>query len=260
LHYSGHFEKSTRRAIPRAGRSSDGGDGSLSKERYVRVEAYNQKPASSAGNYSPQTPYTSPCVKRMGITDYVSTWRAMQDFTAQRIADSEDELWLLQHPPVYTLGLNGNPENLPQDSKFPVVKSDRGGQITYHGPGQIIAYLLLDLRRLGIGARGLVRRMEDSVTDLLEDYGIKTQTRIDAPGVYVSGSKIAALGLRVRHACCYHGLALNVDMDLRPFRAINPCGYPGMQVTQLRDLGVYDSLDVVGEKLSEKLVYHLHKI
>lgn len=225
----------------------------------MRVEAYNHKPASSVGDSSLQTPYTSLCVKRMGITDYVGTWRAMQDFTARRNADTEDELWLLQHWPVYTLGLNGKPENLPQDSAAPVIKTDRGGQITYHGPGQIIAYLLLDLMRLSIGARGLVRRMEQSVIDLLEGYGISAQARIDAPGVYVNGSKIAALGLRIRQGCCYHGLALNVDMDLRPFRAINPCGHPGMQITQLRDLGVVESLDRLSEKLSEKLIYHLHK-
>jgi lipoyl(octanoyl) transferase len=183
----------------------------------------------------------------------------MQDFTARRNADTEDELWLLQHPAVYTLGLNGKPEHLPQDTAIPVIKTDRGGQITYHGPGQIIAYLLLDMRRLNIGARGLVRRMEQSVIDLLEGYGISAQARIDAPGVYVNGSKIAALGLRIRQGCCYHGLALNVDMDLLPFRAINPCGHPGMQVTQLRDLGVADSLARLSEKLSEKLTYHLRK-
>ncbi|MGH8715745.1 MAG: lipoyl(octanoyl) transferase LipB [Burkholderiales bacterium] len=200
-----------------------------------------------------------PRIKRLGVVDYLSTWRAMQDFTARRNADTEDELWLLQHWPVYTLGLNGKPEHLPQDSAISVIKTDRGGQITYHGPGQIVAYLLLDMRRLSIGARGLVRCMEQSVIDLLEGYGISAQARIDAPGVYVNGSKIAALGLRIRQGCCYHGLALNVDMDLRPFRAINPCGHPGMQITQLRDLGVVESLDRLSEKLSEKLIYHLHK-
>ena len=211
------------------------------------------------GDSSLFTPYSSLCVKCLGTTEYVSTWRAMQDFTVRRNADTGDELWLLQHLPVYTLGLNGKPERLPQDSAISVIKTDRGGQITYHGPGQIIAYLLLDMKRLNIGARGLVRRMEQSVIDLLEDYGISAQSRIDAPGVYVNGSKIAALGLRIRQGCCYHGLALNVDMDLRPFRVINPCGHPGMQVTQLRDLGVVDSLDRISEKLSEKLTYHLHK-
>jgi lipoyl(octanoyl) transferase len=199
-------------------------------------------------------------VKRMGITDYVSTWRAMQYFTAQRNVDTMDELWLLQHLPVFTLGLNGKPDNLPRNSLAPVVKTDRGGQITYHGPGQIVAYLMLDLMRLSIGVRELVMRMEESIIHLLQGYSVSAHSRVDAPGVYVDGSKIAALGLRVRKGCCYHGLALNVDMDLRPFRAINPCGYPGMQVTQLRDLGVDDSLDLVSEKLIEKLVNHLHKI
>jgi lipoyl(octanoyl) transferase len=225
----------------------------------LRSEAYNHKPVRSTGNSSLLAHYSSLCVKRLGITDYVSTWRAMQDFTARRNADTEDELWLLQHLPVYTLGLNGKPEHLPQDSATPVIKTDRGGQITYHGPGQLIAYLLLDMRRLNIGARGLVRRMEQSVIDLLEGYGISAQSRIDAPGVYVNDSKIAALGLRIRQGCSYHGLALNVDMDLRPFRIINPCGHPGMQVTQMRDLGVVESLGVLSEKLSEKLAYHLRK-
>ncbi len=225
----------------------------------MRSETYNHKPVSSTGNSSFLANYSSLCVKRLGITDYVSTWRAMQDFTARRNADTEDELWLLQHLPVYTLGLNGKPEHLPQDSATPVIKTDRGGQITYHGPGQLIAYLLLDMRRLNIGARGLIRRMEQSVIDLLEGYGISAQSRIDAPGVYVNGSKIAALGLRIRQGCCYHGLALNVDMDLRPFRIINPCGHPGMQVTQMRDLGVVESLGLLSEKLSEKLTYHLRK-
>jgi lipoyl(octanoyl) transferase len=225
----------------------------------VRSEAYKHKPESSIVNSSLLAHYSSLCVKRLGIMDYVSTWRAMQDFTARRNADTEDELWLLQHLPVYTLGLNGKPENLPKDGAIPVIKTDRGGQITYHGPGQLIAYLLLDLRRLNIGVRGLVRRMEQSVIDLLEGYGISAQYRIDAPGVYVNGSKIAALGLRIINGCCYHGLALNVDMDLRPFRIINPCGHPGMQVTQMRDLGVVESLGLLSEKLSEKLTYHLHK-
>jgi len=225
----------------------------------VTLEVYNHKLASSV-NPLLDTRCTSLRVRRMGITDYVGTWRAMQDFTAQRNADSENELWLLQHLPIYTVGLNGKPENMPQDCTIPVVKTDRGGQITYHGPGQILAYLLLDLRRLGIGTRALVRRMEQSVIDLLEGYFIKAQSRVDAPGVYVNGAKIAALGLRVRQGCCYHGLALNVEMDLQPFRAINPCGYPGLQVTQLRDLGVDDSLDQVSKKLSEKLIYHLRKI
>ncbi len=224
-------------------------------ERGTRVLLHKNR--VEAENSSLISAYPSLCVKRLGLVEYLPAWRAMQDFTARRTADTQDELWLLQHWPVYTLGLNGKPENLPKDGATPVIKTDRGGQITYHGPGQIIAYLLLDMRRLGIGVRGLVRRMEQSVIDLLEGYGISAQGRIDAPGVYVNGSKIAALGLRIRKGCCYHGLALNVDMDLRPFCAINPCGHPGMQVTQLRDLGVADSLAELSEKLSEKLAYHL---
>lgn len=193
-------------------------------------------------------------VRKLGLAEYEPAWRAMQDFTATRGAATPDELWVLQHPPVYTLGVAGKPEHLPRvDNGIPVVKSDRGGQITYHGPGQLIVYLLLDMRRRGLSVRPLVRTMEQAVIDLLDDYGTAARGRNDAPGVYVGKAKIAALGLRIRNGCCYHGLALNVDMDLSPFAAVNPCGYPGLAVTQTRDLGIADSLDV----LSAKLVGHL---
>jgi lipoyl(octanoyl) transferase len=199
-------------------------------------------------------PLSSPVVKRLGRVDYLPTWHAMQDFTARRGATTADELWLLQHLPVYTLGIAGKPEHLPRiDNGIPVVKSDRGGQITYHGPGQIVVYLLLDMRPRGLSVRPLVRMMERAVIDLLGDYGVAANGSIDAPGVYVGGAKIAALGLRIKNGCCYHGLALNVDMDLSPFQAINPCGYPGLEVTQTRNLGIADSLDT----LSAKLVAHL---
>lgn len=189
-------------------------------------------------------------VRRLGLVDYEPTWHEMQRFTGTRQPDTADELWLLQHPPVYTLGLAGRSEHLPQrDNGIAVVKTDRGGQITYHGPGQIIVYTLLDLRRRGLGVRHLVRRIEKSVIDLLADYGIEAEGRESAPGVYVGEAKIAALGLRIRNGCSYHGLALNVDMDLGPFRDIDPCGYAGLQVTQVRDLGVGESIDTVGEKL-----------
>lgn len=183
----------------------------------------------------------------------------MQDFTAARTADTPDEIWLLQHPPVYTLGVAGKPEHLPRaDNGIPVVRSDRGGQITYHGPGQLVIYLLLDMRRRGLGVRPLVRTMEGAVIDLLAAYGTPARGRNDAPGVYVGAAKIAALGLRIRNGCCYHGLALNVDMDLSPFDAINPCGYPGLEVTQTRDLGIADSLAALGEKLVAHLLLRLN--
>jgi lipoyl(octanoyl) transferase len=177
-------------------------------------------------------------VRQLGRVEYEPTWRAMQDFTAQRTADTPDEIWLLEHPPVYTLGQAGKPEHLIAATDIPVVPIDRGGQITYHGPGQLVAYVLVDLRRRGYGIRDLVTRMEQAVIDLLAAQGVSAGRLAGAPGVYVDGAKIAALGLRVKHGCTYHGLAFNVDMDLAPFAAINPCGYPGMRVTQCRDLGV----------------------
>jgi lipoyl(octanoyl) transferase len=191
------------------------------------------------------------------LVDYAPTWQAMQDFTATRGPDTPDELWLLEHPPVYTLGLAGRPEHLLRQSGIPLVKIDRGGQITYHGPGQIVVYLLLDLKRRGIGVKELVRRMEQAVIDLLAEYGVTAERRDKAPGVYVGEAKIAALGLRIKNGCCYHGLSLNVDMDLAPFRNINPCGYEGLAVTQCRAVGITDSLDALGEKLVAQLQKHL---
>lgn len=194
-------------------------------------------------------------IKPLGTVDYEPTWRAMQEFTARRDARTPDEMWVLQHPPVYTLGIAGRAEHLPRaDNGIPVIKVDRGGQITYHGPGQVVIYLLLDMRRLGLSVRPLVRRMEQAVIDLLDGYGVAAQGRIDAPGVYVNGAKIAALGLRIKSGCCYHGLALNVDMDLAPFHAIDPCGYPGLEVTQMRDLGITDKPELVGAKLTQHLL------
>ena len=178
----------------------------------------------------------------------------MRDFTMARSAETADELWQVEHPPVYTLGVAAKPEHLPRTNNgIPVVKTDRGGQITYHGPGQVVIYTLLDLRRRNLGVRALVRKLEQAVIELLKAYRIEAKGREDAPGVYVAGAKVAALGLRIRNGCCYHGLSLNVDMDLSPFDAINPCGYPGLAVTQLRELGVPDSPDAVANKLLEKL-------
>lgn len=192
-------------------------------------------------------------IKYSGMVDYLSTWQEMKDFTLERTKNTFDEIWLLQHPPVYTLGVAGKKEHLLKNNGISVVRTDRGGQITYHGPGQIVAYLLLDIRRLKLGVRELVRKMEGAVIDLLEEYTIDTKVRKDAPGVYVENAKIAALGLKIKNGCCYHGIALNVDMDLTPYSAINPCGYSGLEITQTSDLGISDGLDILSNKLSEKL-------
>lgn len=184
----------------------------------------------------------------------------MQDFTARRDADTPDEIWLLEHPPVFTQGQAGRPEHLLADVGIPVVPIDRGGQVTYHGPGQVVAYLLIDLKRRGYGVRELVRRLEQAVIDLLAELGIAGQRREGAPGVYVDGAKIAALGLRVKGGCTYHGLSLNVDVDLAPFLAINPCGYPGLEVTRTRDLGVSLSSREMAERLARHLLDALAKV
>ncbi len=198
-----------------------------------------------------RSPFT---ISRLGLAQYEPTWRAMQAFTLARTAETPDELWQVQHPPVYTLGVAAKAEHLPRaDNGVPMIRTDRGGQITYHGPGQVVVYTLLDLRRRQLGVRALVRRLERAVIELLDVYGIEAIGREDAPGVYVAGAKIAALGLRVRNGCCYHGLSLNVDMDLTPFTTINPCGYPGLAVTQMRSFGISDTADAVAEKLLDKL-------
>lgn len=191
-----------------------------------------------------------PVVHRLGLVAYAPTLERMREFTQARDHAARDELWLLEHPPVYTVGIAGKTEHWPRiDNGIPVVRIDRGGQITYHGPGQLVAYLLLDLRRRGLSVRPLVRRMEQAVIDLLAGYGIAAHGRAEAPGVYVGNAKVAALGLRIRNGCCYHGLALNVDVDLAPFQAINPCGYPGLEVTRTLDLGITDSKQQIGERL-----------
>ena len=201
------------------------------------------------------TSAAAPNVRKLGLTEYEPTWRAMQAYTNARDGSTPDEIWLTEHPPVYTQGIAGKPEHLLRsDTGIPVIKIDRGGQITYHGPGQLVVYLLLDLKRRNLSVRPLVRKMEAAVIDLLRDYGIAANYRVDAPGVYVQNAKIAALGLRIRRGCCYHGLALNIDMDLSPFDAINPCGYAGLQVTQLRDLGVVEDVTTVGKKLTKHLL------
>ncbi len=205
------------------------------------------------------TPHPAIHVRALGMVDYEPTWRAMQRFTAERDADTVDEIWLLQHPPTYTLGQAGKPEHLLNPTSIPVVKIDRGGQITYHGPGQIVAYLLLDLRRWKINVRELVRLMEQAVVDVLADYGVTAEGREDAPGVYVGAAKIAALGLKIKNGCSYHGLAFNVDMDLAPFANINPCGYEGLQVTQCIKLGVPAPLEELQAELTQNLVHGLQR-
>ena len=189
-------------------------------------------------------------VKRLGVVEYAPALEAMRVFTAQRGADTPDELWLLQHPPVYTLGQAGKPEHLLQNpANIPLVHIDRGGQITYHGPGQLVAYLLLDLPRRRLKVRELVHLMEQAIIDTLADYGIEAERKDGAPGVYVAGDKIAALGLRVRNGCSYHGLAINVDADLAPFGWINPCGYEGLKTIRMKDFGVDAGVEQVGEVL-----------
>jgi len=200
-----------------------------------------------------------PILRSLGRVEYEPTWRAMREFTATRDVDTADEIWLLEHPPVFTLGMAGKREHLLADVGVPVLPIDRGGQVTYHGPGQVVAYLLVDLRRRGYGVRELVSRIEQAVIDVLADYGVSGARLAGAPGVYVGGAKIAALGLRVKQGCAYHGLALNVDMDLAPFKAINPCGYAGMAVTQLKDLAPDASPAEVQAALARQLLARIYE-
>jgi lipoyl(octanoyl) transferase len=193
-------------------------------------------------------------VRRLeGYQEYQPTLEAMRGFTDLRGPDTLDELWLLEHPPIFTLGQAGREEHLLDPGPIPVLKVDRGGQVTYHGPGQLVVYVLLDLRRAGLGVKRLVQRLEQAVIDLLATSGVTAERRPDAPGVYVSGAKVASLGLRIRNGCSYHGLALNVDMDLDPFSRINPCGYPGLVVTQMSDLVAGVSMEEVETGLVRSL-------
>ena len=198
-------------------------------------------------------------VRHLGIRPYLETWHAMQVFTDTRDATTPDEIWLLQHHPVYTQGQAGKAEHLLHQTDIPVVQSDRGGQITYHGPGQLIAYLLIDVRRKGMGVRQLVTAMEQAVIALLAHSGIQASAKADAPGVYVDGAKIASLGLRIRRGCSFHGLALNVDLDLTPFSHINPCGYAGLAMTRTATLGgprhVADAVSLLLAELTRQLEY-----
>lgn len=215
----------------------------------------------------PHSTILNPVVHTLGLVEYQPTWEEMKRFTAERTADvltaegqipgTRDEIWLVQHPPTYTQGIAGKPEHLLNPTAIPVVRIDRGGQITYHGPGQLVAYLLLDLRRWKLNVRELVSLIEQAVIDLLGEYGIAAQARKDAPGVYVDDAKIASLGLKIRNGCCYHGMALNVDMDLTPFSNINPCGYAGLRVTQCVALGITANINELQAQLMQNLTHGL---
>ena len=194
-------------------------------------------------------------VRYLGLQPYEPSLQAMQDFTDSRDAETVDEIWLLQHEPVFTQGQAGKDEHLLQQTHIPIIKTDRGGQVTYHGPGQLIAYMLIDLKRLGIGVRQLVTLMEEAIIDTLAQWQVTAYGKPDAPGVYVDKAKIASLGLRVRKGCSFHGLALNVDMDLEPFLTINPCGYAGLDMAQLADFADQPTVATV----SDQLLHHLTK-
>lgn len=192
-------------------------------------------------------------LRKLGRQDYLPTWRAMQRFTDTRDADSADEIWLTEHPPVYTLGLNADRSHLLAPGAIPVVQVDRGGQVTYHGPGQIMVYPLIDIRRSNIGVRELVCALENSVVKLLAIYGVTGVARADAPGVYVDEKKVASVGLRIRRGASFHGMAVNVDVDTKPFAGINPCGFEDLEVTTLRELGIDDDAATLGMMLASEL-------
>ncbi len=193
-------------------------------------------------------------IRDLGLVDYTSTWQRMQQFTDQRGDDTIDEIWLLEHPPVFTQGQAGKAEHLLFPGDIPVVQVDRGGQVTYHGPGQLVAYVLLNIKRRNLGVRQLVNLIEHSIIATLAQNDVEAYAKTDAPGVYVDEKKVASLGLRVRKGCTFHGLALNVDMDLSPFSRINPCGYAGMQMVQSKDLGGPVSMQQAKQQLSAQLV------
>lgn len=192
-------------------------------------------------------------LRYLGKQPYLDTWQAMSDFTNLRDENSVDEIWVVEHPAVFTQGSAGKAEHLLQQTSIPVVKSDRGGQITYHGPGQLVVYLLINIRRKGFNVRSLVTIIEQGIIDLLNEHQVKAFAKADAPGVYVNNKKIASLGLKIRRGCSFHGLALNVDMDLSPFLQINPCGYAGLEMTQCKNEGIDLSIDILAPQLIEKM-------
>ncbi|MGE3891113.1 MAG: lipoyl(octanoyl) transferase LipB [Steroidobacteraceae bacterium] len=199
------------------------------------------------------TPVMSPLLKHLGLVPYEPTWRAMQRFTDERGEHVRDEIWFLEHSPVFTLGMNGKPEHVLAAGDIPVVQIDRGGQVTYHGPGQLVVYPLLDLRRHQMTVRELVMALETAIINTVANWGIKAEASRSAPGVYVEGRKLASVGLRIRRGCVYHGLAFNVGMDLQPFQRINPCGYQGLEVVDLAALGVVRSVQQVAQTMAPKL-------
>ena len=217
--------------------------------------AHSPHPAHAAAAVPPPFPQ----VRRLGLQSYEPTWRAMQRFTDARTAATGDEIWLLEHPPVFTLGMNADPAHVLAAADIPVVRIDRGGQVTYHGPGQLVVYPLLDLRRAGLGVRDQVTALERSVIDYAGSLGIEAESRRSAPGVYVAGRKLASVGIRVRRGASYHGIALNVCNDLGPFARINPCGYAGLQMTRLADLAAVDSVSAAAEGLLPHLLRHLYR-
>jgi lipoyl(octanoyl) transferase len=198
-------------------------------------------------------------ISSLGLKDYHETWRAMRTFTDTRTPETEDEIWLVQHPPVFTQGQSGKAEHILDPKNIPIVQSDRGGQVTYHGPGQLVAYLLIDVQRAKINIRQLVTHIETAVINMLAEYGISATARCDAPGVYVNQDKICSIGLRLRRGCSYHGLALNVDMDLKPFDYIHPCGFVDLKMTQMKDFVPGVRIEDVEEKLAKHLVQCIDK-
>lgn len=214
--------------------------------------------ACTAGEPRISRPIPPHIVRDLGLVDYEPTWRAMQRFTDERGPQTPDEIWLLEHPPVFTLGMNASRDHVLAPGDIPVVQIDRGGQVTYHGPGQLVVYPLVDLRRAGLGVRDIVTALERSVIDYAAELGIKAECRRHAPGVYVDGRKLASVGIRVRRGASYHGIALNVGMDLEPFHRINPCGYAGLEMTRLADLSPVDSVSVAAEALKPHLLRQLY--
>ena len=215
----------------------------------------NTRPAFAA--VQPPAP-PAPVVRRLGLQPYEPTWRAMQRLTDERSDTTADEIWLLEHPPVFTLGMNADPAHVLEAGEIPVVRIDRGGQVTYHGPGQLVVYPLVDLRRAALGVRDLVTALERAVIDYAAELGIEAESRRSAPGVYVAGRKLASVGIRVRRGASYHGIALNVCNDLAPFGQINPCGYAGLEMTRLADLSAVGSVSAAGEGLLAHLLPRLY--
>ncbi len=196
-------------------------------------------------------------VRNLGLQDYIPTWLAMQQFTNQRDQGTPDELWVLEHPPIFTQGQSGKPDHILKTTDIPIIQTDRGGQVTYHGPGQLIVYTLIDLKRKKLNSRQIVTLLEQSVIQLLADYQIKANAKCEAPGVYIDHKKICSVGLRIRRGCAFHGLALNVAMDLHPFLSINPCGFPDLRMTQLTEIDKTATVASISSKLVEHLIANL---